>query len=102
MGGDGSGGISRGGGRTPMSYGDKASDHNTKYHDKVLPPVNPESVLGATTLGIGIADPEINKEKEKYSAGNIKHMDKVENTLSKKNILPKHRNAVKNYFTGKK
>lgn len=94
----GEGGISRGGGYTPMSFGDKASDHNAKYHDETLPSVNPESAVEATSLGIGIADPEVNREKEIYSTGSIKHLDNGENTLNKKNILPKHRNAVKNYF----
>ena len=94
----GEGGISRGGGYTPMSFGDKASDHNAKYHDETLPSVNPESAVEATSLGIGIADPEVNREKEIYNTGSIKHLDNGENTLNKKNILPKHRNAVKNYF----
>ncbi len=97
-GGDGAGGISRGGGYTPMSFGDKTSDHNAKYHDETLPSVNPESAPGASSLGIGIADPEVNRDKEDYSAGSIKQADNNDNVLNKKNILPKHRNAVKNYF----
>ncbi|MBQ2592607.1 MAG: hypothetical protein II567_04910 [Candidatus Riflebacteria bacterium] len=95
---DGSGGVSRGGGYTPMSFGDKTSDHNAKYHDETLPSVNPESAPGASSLGIGIADPEVNRDKENYSAGSIKQTDNNDNSLNKKNILPKHRNAVKNYF----
>ncbi|MBQ3644057.1 MAG: hypothetical protein II961_05625 [Candidatus Riflebacteria bacterium] len=95
---NGVGGISRGGGQTPMTFGDKASDHNAKYHDETLPSVNPESALGASVIGIGVADPMINKEKEDYTPTNIKSPKKVDNSLNKKNILPKHRNAVKNYF----
>ena len=94
----GQGGISRGGGYTPMTFGDKTSDHNAKYHDETLPSVNPESAVGASSLGIGFADPEVSKDKEKYNAGSIKHIDNNDSTLNKKNILPKHRNAVKNYF----
>ena len=96
--GDGQGGISSGGGYTPMSFGDKSSDHNVKYHDEALPSVNPESAVGATSLGIGIADPEVSREKGKYNTGSIKHIDNSDSSLNKKNILPKHRNAVKNYF----
>ncbi|MBR4570434.1 MAG: hypothetical protein IKO19_07200, partial [Candidatus Riflebacteria bacterium] len=58
----------------------------------------PESAVGASSLGIGFADPEVSKDKEKYNAGSIKHIDNNDSTLNKKNILPKHRNAVKNYF----
>ena len=94
----GDGGIGKGGGKTPMMFGDKTSDYNAKYHDEVLPSVNPGSAGGATSIGIGIADPEVSKEKEEYSSGDIKHIDNGENSLNKKNILPKHRNAVKNYF----
>ena len=96
--GDGEGGIGKGGGKTPMTFGDKTSDHNAKYHDETLPSVNPESAVGATSLGIGIADPEVSREKEKYNTGSIKYINYGENSLNKKNILPKHRNAVKNYF----
>ena len=95
---DGVGGVSRGGGYTPMTFGDKASDYNAKYHDEVLPSVNSESVLGATSLGMGVADPEINQDKEKYTTTVINNSLSSENALNKKNILPKHKNAVKNYF----
>ncbi len=94
----GDGGISRGGVRSPMTFGDKTSDHNAKYHDETLPSVNPESAIGASVIGIGIADPTVNKEKEDYTPTNIKSPNKVDNSLNKKNILPKHRNVVKNYF----
>ena len=94
----GKAGISRGGGRTPMTFGDKTSDHNAKFHDETLPSVNPESAVGATAIGMGIADPTVNQEKEDYTPTNIKTPNKVDNSLNKKNILPKHRNAVKNYF----
>ncbi len=95
----GNGGISRGGGETPMTFGDKASDYNAKYRDEVLPEVKSESALGAVSIGIGIADPKVDKEKGSYTSGLIKTTNKSINSNNEKNLLPKYKNAVRNYFS---
>lgn len=94
----GEGGISVGGGYTPLTYGDKASEHNAKYHDEVLPDVNKESSLNSVSYGIGIADPEVEKEKVIYNSTKFNDNDKNAKNINNKNLLPKYRNTVKNYF----
>ncbi len=99
--GDGSSGmvgISRGGGYTPLTYGDKASDHNVKYKDELLPDVNKESAMDSTSIGIGIAAPTVDNDKSDYSAKDFDTRNKVGNNTNDKNLLPKYRNTVKNYF----
>ena len=94
----GAGGIGKGGGYTPMSYGDKASDHNVKYRDEQLPEVKESSANDSVEIGVGFAAPKVNTDTSDYNAKDFKGRDKVGNNISDKNLLPKYRNTVKNYF----
>lgn len=84
--------------RTPLSFGDKTSDYNAKYHDEVLPETNTESVTDAVSVGIGISAPQTSSEVSKSKATEI-NMNATGNKSGNKTVLPKYRNTVKNYFS---
>ena len=84
--------------KTPLTFGDKTSDYNAKYHDEALPEVNAESVTGAVSVGIGISAPQTSTEHSKTKAAEL-NMNTNGNKSGNKTVLPKYRNTVRNYFS---
>ena len=83
---------------TPMTFGDKTSDYNAKFKDQVLPEAKVESSVDTKVIGIGISSPENIKEIQKNESLEMEKR-KNGNDNNSKTVLPKYRNAVKNYFS---
>ena len=81
-----------------MTFGDKTSDYNAKFKDQVLPEAKVESSVDTKVIGIGISSPENIKEIQKNESLEMEKR-KNGNDNNSKIVLPKYRNAVKNYFS---
>ncbi len=96
-----SGKPGEGGGTNNNLFGDLTSDHNAKFHEETLPEANAESMFDTYDAGSAIAIP--NRQDFATPAGdeaigtwnsNLKYEQHSDT------VLPKHRKAVKNYFSG--
>ena len=73
-------------------------DYNAKFKDQVLPEAKVESSVDTKVIGIGISSPENIKEIQKNESLEMEKR-KNGNDNNSKIVLPKYRNAVKNYFS---
>jgi hypothetical protein len=95
----GSGGISKGGGTAPLNYNRKSSEHDIGYKDELLPAPQALSLEDSVVIGQGIAAPQTeatdgsNQTSQPHAI-----QDPARSTGQTELILPRHRNAVKNYF----
>lgn len=99
MGTNGKGGVSKDdAGETALTFGERASDYNGVFHNEVLPESNLESVSETEAAGIGVSAPEVINEMNKAGTIDIGN-GKTATNYREKIVLPKYRNAVKNYFS---
>ncbi|MFZ5951828.1 MAG: hypothetical protein ACOYXC_14045 [Candidatus Rifleibacteriota bacterium] len=96
----GSGEATRGGGSAPVLFNRKSSEHNIRYKDENLPQPGHQSLIDSVAIGMGISAPMVEQDN---SAQNGTAARKPGSSSGKTEvILPRHRNAVKNFFERQK
>lgn len=92
----GKGGVDRGRGDAPMTWGDKSSDRGAKFKEQVLP----SSLAGlrdSQLIGKSTGAPEVEKNGPQGS-GALKGAATGGGSAYTQTILPRHRGAVNRYF----
>ena len=90
-----------GGGHEPLNYNRITSDHNSKFIDHKLPATGIVDFEGSISVGIGISAPLTNQPEPSGSgAGSLNLQDTDKIHVGKETILPRHKNAVIEYFGG--
>lgn len=94
----GSGGISKGGGPTPMSYHRPSAEYNLKFNTEGLPVSSELSLEDSRAIGIAISAPQENGNKSNSTASEKKWAEQTQRKRNSVLILPKYRSTVKKYF----
>ncbi|MBF0407113.1 MAG: hypothetical protein HQM10_07155 [Candidatus Riflebacteria bacterium] len=93
----GSGGLGRGRGDAELHLGESVKDEGKKFTNQVVPPsyFDPGK---AELVGYAISAPTKNTEVVPAEKGNLNTQSKDGGTAVNRDILPRHRRAVKEYF----
>ena len=94
----GKGGIDEGGGKTPMVFGDKSSEENVKFKEQILPPADLEAMKNSQRIGISIGSPVVEKDPGTFTSGVLENTSSDGGSAFSHQVLPRHREAVRNYF----
>lgn len=98
----GQGGVGRGGGPTDMTWNDNpSSSENTKFEDQVLPPAKLRALKDSQRVGLSAAAPKT-AEVPGDSTGGVLPTDKANGSAVDQQILPRHRQAVREFFEREK
>lgn len=97
--GAGSGGISRGRGDAAMSWGDESPGQTEKLNTKLLPPASEMDTDHHQMVGLSANAPEVKPQGE--SAGKVDFDASGGKTSWRRRLAPRHRDAVREYFTNK-
>lgn len=94
----GAGGVGRGGGPSEMTWNDNpSSSENTKFKDQVLPPAQLRALKESQRVGLSASAPKV-EESSGDSAGGVLPTDKATGGAADQQILPRHREAVREFF----
>jgi hypothetical protein len=94
----GSGGISRGGGLSPMTWNENpSSSENTAFKDQVLPPAEMAAVRDSQRVGMSLTAPEVTTDPAASTGGVLQGQNATGSSVNQ-TLLPRHRAAVQKYF----
>ncbi|MDZ4774825.1 MAG: hypothetical protein SGI72_17010 [Planctomycetota bacterium] len=93
----GSGGISRGRGDAPLTWGAETPGATDRFEAKSLPDAEYRDPEHSTVVGVGVAAPTVEPTAE--SAGLVDVSASGGRTAWKRRLAPHHRRAVQTYFT---
>jgi hypothetical protein len=96
MGSWGKGGVDRGRGDAPMTWGDKSSDRGAKFKEQVLPS-SLSGLKDSQLIGRSTGAPEVEKNGRQGS-GALRDASAGGGSAYTQTILPRHRGAVNRYF----
>lgn len=98
----GSGGVSRGRGDAPMTWGDESSKEGAKFKEQVLPPASLQALRESMKMGVSTAAPTVEQAGVAPAAGALESAAPGEGAAITEKILPRHRGVVKRYFEREK
>lgn len=94
----GAGGISKGGGPSEMTWNDNpSSSENTKFKDQVLPPAQLKAIKDSQRVGLSASAPKTTTQGGD-STGGVLSTDKATGGAAQQQVLPRHRQAVREFF----
>ena len=99
-GGPGRGGINRGRGDAPLTWGEESADLVGRFEAQLLPSATGLDPEHSATLGVGGATPEVKPEAEAAGRGDVKAS--TGRTSWRRRISPRHRDAVRRFFDDSK
>ncbi|MEO6708521.1 MAG: hypothetical protein ABIP42_03035 [Planctomycetota bacterium] len=99
-GGPGSGGVSRGRGDAPMTWGDETQGRSEDFSAKALEPARVLDAESTGVLGIGATAPTVDAQGE--SGGAATAGASTGEGAWRRRLAPHHREAVKQFFSGPK
>jgi hypothetical protein len=94
----GSGGVSRGRGDAPMTWGDESSKEGAKFKEQVLPPASMQALRESMKMGVSTAAPTVEQSGETSTGGALESAAAGSGEAVTEKILPRHRGVVKRYF----
>lgn len=94
---EGGGSISRGRGDAAMTWGEESPGSTDRFDVKPLPPSGERNPSESAALGVTISDPEASPEHE--AAGLLDTQASAGKVAWRRRLAPRHRDAVKSYFT---
>ncbi len=97
----GSGGVSRGGGKTEMSLGQRSEESGTKFEEVALPPSQSIRPDDLQLIGISQEAPQMSDGSAQPSGGIGNGTGGTGGGANTQTVLPRHRQAVKRYFQRK-
>lgn len=97
----GKGGVTEGPGHADLEFGDMSSSQGTKFKETILPPGYLDKPRDEI-LSVTAASPEV--KPVDVAPRNIARPNEAVsgNEAWNRNVRPRHRNAVKSYFSEKK
>lgn len=93
----GAGGISRGRGDAPLTFGEETPGETDRFEAKSLPDAQFRDPENSAVVGVGVAAPTVEPVAE--SGGLAETAASGGRTAWKRRLAPHHRRAVQTYFT---
>lgn len=98
----GTGGVGRGGGPSEMTWKDNpTSSENAEFKDQVLPAAQLRALKESQRVGLSASAPKANDEPGD-STGGVLPADKASGSAADVPVLPRHRQAVREFFEREK
>jgi hypothetical protein len=97
-GGPGKGGIDRGRGDAPMTWGDESSEEGAKFKETILPPAALEAVKESVLTGVSTGTPTVETDGTSSEAGALAGAASGGGSAHTQTVLPRHRGTVRRYF----
>lgn len=94
----GAGGISEGGGPSPMTWGEASSYDGVKFTDERFAAANMPDFEKAELTGLSASTPEVPAEAAATGSGALTTSQDATGSASQNIILPHHRQTVSRYF----
>lgn len=95
--GGGRGGVSRGRGDAPMTWGEETAGSTDRFEAKALPGAQYRDPDHSTIVGVGAAAPTVEPTAE--TGGLVDVAASGGRTAWKRRLAPHHRRAIQTYFT---
>lgn len=92
----GRGGTDRGGDPAPMVFGEGSKEEGAAFKEEALPPATLEALKDSQRIGISTSAPDV--EKAGTTSGVLGNNSGDHGSASTQTILPRHRQAIKQYF----
>ncbi len=97
----GSGGVSRGRGDAPLTWGDESTDENVKFKETILPPGS-EDLPRDEVIGLTISEPDDEAAASAPRSAARGSTAASGDEIWRRRIRPRHRAVVRGYFDREK
>ncbi|MHC4879453.1 MAG: hypothetical protein ACYTGL_23610 [Planctomycetota bacterium] len=97
----GSGGISRGSGDAPLTWGDESTDENVKFKETILPPGS-EDLPRDEVIGLTVSAPDDEAAANAPRSAARGSTAATGDEIWRRRIRPRHRAVVRGYFDSAK
>ena len=94
----GKGGVSRGRGDAPMTFGQSSSEEGVEFKELTLPPASVAALKESHLVGVSTAAPSVDTSTEAAKPGALADAAAGGGAARTQTILPRHRGAVRRYF----
>lgn len=94
----GRGGITRGRSDAPMGFTEASTPDGTAFKEQVLPPSDLAALKDSQQVGVSIGAPSTEAARDAHGPGVIDPSAAGSGEAATQTLLPKHRQAVKQYF----
>lgn len=93
----GKGGVSRGRGDAPMSFGEESAENGAKFKEQTLPSNTRPNLQDSQTVGTSTGTPTTG-DPTGSSSGSLGNAAKGNGSAVTQTVLPRHRGTVRKYF----
>jgi hypothetical protein len=94
----GRGGVSRGRGDAPLTFGQSSSEEGVEFKELTLPAATVAAMKKSHLMGLSTAAPPVETSGETAKPGALMEAEAGGGAARTQTILPRHRGAVKRYF----
>lgn len=94
----GKGGIERGRGDAPMTWGENTSEGGIRFKEQALPPAAVADLKESQLVGTSVGAPTTEAAHESSTSGALNNAKAGGGSVVTQTLLPRHRGTVKRYF----
>ncbi len=94
----GRGGVTEGGGSSPITWSHDTKEDSTKFKEETLPPGALAKLRESTLVGVGQANPDGDKQRDPSQGGALTKAPAGGGSANAQTILPRHQPTVERFF----